>query len=145
GQDRDYQMTFSHNDIDRRYAKLYLHDLIENTVTDITDDGTVYSFTAESTPRAVNRFRIIARRTDSEQNAESNKINIISGDNTIYVENLTAKEAVVYLYDLSGRITQQSRLYPGAALGLSAKANSGHILKTVFSDETIINKLMITN
>lgn len=145
GQDTQYKMYFNHQNLDQRYTKLYLHDLSDNTITDITEDESSYAFTAMSTPQPVNRFRIIARSAESEQSTESDKLNVFTGGDNIYIENLTADEAVVYLYDLTGRLKSQKALHASSALALPAVLNIGHILKTVFATENIINKLMITN
>lgn len=43
-----------------KYSKIYLVDIVANVVADITESGTEYIFTAESTAKPVNRFKIIA-------------------------------------------------------------------------------------
>ena len=56
GQDTEYKMTFTNENIDKKYAKLYLYDTEANKVVDITENGSVYEFTAQSTPKPVLRF-----------------------------------------------------------------------------------------
>lgn len=52
-------LTFTHANIALKYDGLYLVDLVENKVVDISTSGTQYAFKAESTPSPVKRFKIV--------------------------------------------------------------------------------------
>lgn len=59
GKDSVYTLTFTHQNIESGYTKLYLIDLIANKTIDIYTDGATYTFTANN-KTAVKRFKIVS-------------------------------------------------------------------------------------
>jgi hypothetical protein len=88
GQDTEYKLEFTHTNVGSKYGKLFMHDMVTNKVTDITESGSFYSFTSVSTPSAVNRFRIVTQPVSED--IDSN-ISIFNAQNTIYVRNTGAE------------------------------------------------------
>ncbi len=104
GQDTDYTLKFMQLNVASTYNKLYLMDLVDGHIVDITADGSEYSFKASSTPQAVKRFKIVADADNSTGNTEivNNNLKISHSNETIYIENRSDQRGTFTLYDLKG-------------------------------------------
>ncbi len=142
GQDTDYTLTFTHENIAGRYSKIFLHDLVERTVVDITETGSTYSFTAQSTPKAVNRFRII---TDTEEtgNEAPSKIKIFNSYNSVYVLNNSQQPGDMYIYDISGRSFGHQKVAANSIFTIPITLQNTYIVKFVSTEETKTEKIII--
>jgi len=137
GQDTDYTLKFTQQNVAAAYNKVYLMDLLEGYITDITADGSEYSFSAESTPAPVKRFKIVTNIgfTTSKTEIGNGQLKVYNSNQTLFVENLSDQKGTLTLYDLKGivlkivpynanKVTYISTqgLIPGAYL---AKAQNG--------------------
>jgi len=122
------------------YSKIYLLDLVERTVVDITETGSTYSFTAQSTPKAVNRFRII---TDTEEtgNEAPSKIKIFNSYNSVYVLNNSQQPGDMYIYDISGRSLGHQKVAANSISTIPITLQNTYIVKFVSTEETKTEKL----
>lgn len=112
GQDTEYTMTFTHENAETRYSGIYIHDLVLNTVHDITESGSTYTFTAESTPQPVVRFRILTGSLINNQAPSDIDFQIFNSGTNVYVRSFTDEIADVLLYDISGRLIARTLLNP---------------------------------
>jgi hypothetical protein len=142
GQDTEYTLTFTHENIAGRYSKIYLHDLVENRAVDITESGSVYSFTAESTPKPINRFRIITRMA-SNDNIEPSNVSMFVANQSIYIQSFSEFSGNVYLYDFSGRMIEAKKIAANGSVTIPAQLHTAYIVKTVLVNETITNKIIV--
>lgn len=142
GEDTEYTLTFNHESIKTKYEKIYLHDLVENTISDITENGSIYKFTAVSTPKAVNRFRIISKSSGEGSNAQSN-VKLFVSEQSIYVQNFSDTDGTVYLYDVTGRLHATTRISPNGVVSFAARLYNAYIVKTVLPDETATEKIVL--
>jgi hypothetical protein len=137
GQDTDYTLKFTQQNVTAAYNKVYLMDLQEGYITDITADGSEYSFSAESTPAPVKRFKIVTNIgfTTGKTEIGNGQLKVYNSNQTLFVENLSDQKGTLTLYDLKGivlkivpynanKVTYISTqgLIPGAYL---AKAQNG--------------------
>ena len=102
GQDTEYKMTVVHENAEGKYSKIYLVDIVANVVTDITESGAEYVFTAVTTAKPVSRFKIIANSA-SDEAVNPTHIKVFSMNNNICVYNDTKLEARISVFDLAGR------------------------------------------
>jgi len=120
GEDSMYTLTFTHKNLEKHYAELYLLDLDKNGITDIFQSGTNYSFTALHTQTPAKRFKIIASRSSDigtrNDLSPQTGIKIICTQHMIIVRNFSNLDGILFLYDFSGRIIQKN---PFTALGVS--------------------------
>lgn len=142
GQDTEYTLTFTHENIAGRYSKIYLLDLAERTVVDITETGSTYSFTAQSTPKAVNRFRIITSPEETGNEAPS-KIKIFNSYNLVYVLNNSQQPGDMYIYDISGRSFGHQKVAANSISTIPITLQNAYIVKFVSPEETKIEKIII--
>lgn len=142
GQDTEYTLTFTHENIAGRYSKIYLLDLAERTVVDITENGSTYSFTAQSTPKAVNRFRIITSPEETGNEAPS-KIKIFNSYNSVYVLNNSQQPGDMYIYDISGRSFGHQKVAANSISTIPITLQDAYIVKFVSTEETKTEKIII--
>ncbi|MBV5343581.1 hypothetical protein JZU68_08245, partial [bacterium] len=92
GQDTEYKMTFTHDENAQvRYKKMYLHDLVENKIIDISLSGTSYNFTAASTTKPIIRFKVLSQSI-KEDIAKTTNTKVYHFDNQLFVQNFSEFE-----------------------------------------------------
>ena len=89
GEDVNYTLTFTHNNLNTQYAAVFLVDVLENKIIDIGVSGAEYNFMAESTPQATNRFQIVTRHYEKDTADNDSQIKIFSAERNVFVENLS--------------------------------------------------------
>ena len=102
GQDTEYKMTVVHENAEGKYSKIYLVDIVANVVADITESGTEYLFTAASTAKPINRFKVITDYS-VDGGEKTSGIKVFTMNNNLCVYNNTELEARVSVFDLAGR------------------------------------------
>ena len=142
GEDTEYTLTFTHEHADSKYEKIYLHDLVENTVSDITMSGSEYKFTAVSTPQPVNRFRIITKSVNTGTGEQYNARAFVY-DQNIYVQNFSDTNGVIYLYDVTGKLYDVKSIASNAVVAFPAVKYNAYIIKGVFDQQTMTEKIVI--
>src|ERR1035437_358158 len=102
GEDVEYTLTFTHENLLTRYAGVYLVDSVENKTVDITESGSTYKFVAESAPTKVNRFKIVTRPYEKDAPDADTKVKLFSSKGTIFVQNMSNSNGELRLYDMAG-------------------------------------------
>jgi len=100
GIDTMYTFTFTHQEIEARYQKLYLIDSVAQKVVDIYSTGTKYTFNCHTTAKPVKRFKIVTSdpgnlsgQTNSSLTLESQpisnnvKLKIYYSNKNIFIQN----------------------------------------------------------
>lgn len=102
--DTTYTLTFVHESEYSSYPALYLMDLVNNSVTDITRSGTTYSFTDTSSV-PVGRFKIVTSPGMTTEAPSINQVDlqVYSIDKTFFVQNKTPQKGYLNVFDVSGR------------------------------------------
>jgi hypothetical protein len=142
GQETEYELVFTHENSTIRYSKIYLHDMIENSITDITESGSTYQFEAKSSPEPIKRFRIITKKTDSPIE-NSSDINIFSSKNTLYVQNFGEETGDIYVYDITGRMYYHSKLQENSIHPISVSGQNIFIIKVLTPKEEKVEKIFM--
>ncbi|MDO9633755.1 MAG: hypothetical protein Q7J05_01765 [Paludibacter sp.] len=96
-----YTLHFRHSNTETAYEQLLLFDIQSGTVSDITTDGSTYTFIARE-GNATNRFKLIT--TPLEAGDEGDKISIFYDAQRIFMNNNTMESGTVRLYNLSGEM-----------------------------------------
>lgn len=143
GQDDEYTITFTQQNVDRKYEKLYLYDVINNSMTDITASGSTYTFSvSEASRTTINRFRILTKQTDIDNSGQNNFTTFVS-DNKIYVQNGSPLVARINLFDLSGRKIQTKQLAANDVESFNVKPQQTYIIQATTEDEDFSQKIII--
>ncbi|MFZ4581212.1 MAG: hypothetical protein ACOYM7_01065 [Paludibacter sp.] len=143
GVDENYILTFMHNENSTiKYKKIFLHDLVENQLIDITTSGTKYAFNASSTPNPVLRFKILSQNEsiDSEKVSFSK---VYHFDNKLYIQNFSENEGKVFVYDISGRMIGIKTISANQNIQLAAPKNNTYIVKVVIGNTTETSKIFL--
>jgi hypothetical protein len=117
GEDSKYTITFTHQNLKSKYKGVYLLDLVENNTTDMTENGSIYSFVAESTPTSVKRFMIITRPSETDETDTNTQLKVFSSGNIVFIQNSGNLNGEMGIYDMMGRDLKKSTF---GSYGISA-------------------------
>lgn len=141
GSDTEFKFVFNHQNMDLKYSKLYLIDTELNTVTDITESGTTYNFTATANT-SENRFRIGGPLTATESVAGNDGITVVGSANSITILCRDAVEnAQVSVYDISGRAVWNGTMNSTSATVATGLIRGSYVVRVVVG-ETITTRLV---
>ena len=145
GVDTVYTLTFTHQNKDSRYQKLYLMDLTENKTIEITNTGSQYTFNSGLGVAAESRFKIIANNTTEVKSiyAGAHSLIVFSSGNAIFVNNQSNLNGNLYLYDLTGRFIKKFPFYANTITTLPIQLPVGSYLSKAFtSADGVTSKLI---
>jgi hypothetical protein len=139
GEDSEYTLTFTNENLETDYDKVYLIDLLKNTATDITQSGTTYTFTSGSAAPE-NRFEI-ATSLDNAKNSEVKKdgLTIFSNQKLIIVNNQTSEAGTLKVYDATiGQLALDQKFVPNKISTFPTKLSAGlYILRASTGTEQV--------
>ena len=143
GTDTDFKISFTHQNVDSKYAGLYLVDMIDNKIIDITASGTEYAFMAAPSTTPVKRFKIISTTTSVTAPNAASALKVFSSQGSVFVQNNSDKAGTITLYTMSG-VAVRSVAFSGNGLTTLSNITPGaYIVKTKTSAEEIITHLII--
>jgi hypothetical protein len=143
GQDTEYTMTFIHENSEIQYSGIYVHDLVLNTVQDITESGSTYTFTAGSTPKPVVRFKIIAESLKKNQAVPDAGFHIFNSGAYVCVKSFLNEVADVFLYDVSGRLVAKTILNPFDIATIKTTLHQVYIVKVKGSCHKLSKQIVV--
>ena len=97
-----YTLHFRHTNLDQKYAQLLLYDAHTRRVTDITADGSTYTFRATDGD-ASKRFRLMTTAIEPDDNDDKN-ISVYVEAQRVFVSNNSQERGVVRIYNYSGNL-----------------------------------------
>ncbi len=143
GKDREYTMKFTNSSISKNYAGVFLVDLLENKTIDITESGTEYKFTANSTPEPLKRFKIVARYYDEEDFDKPSNLKVFSAGGMVFVQNFSDAEGTLRLYDISGRFVKSISFPANGIVSSISGLRSGAYVVNAYTVNEKCNKRVI--
>lgn len=141
GEDTDYQLIFNNHNLEKRYSKLLLFDLAKEKVMDVTANGSVYNFTADSKLDSVTRFKLITEKIQTPD-VDPSKVGFYTENNNLHIYNY-GNTGNVMIYDISGRLLFKRHLYPNCITTIALQKQTVYIVKTIIPDETRSTKIII--
>ena len=143
GLDTQFKLVFNHQNIDSKYANLYLIDLLDNKVIDITQTGSEYSFTSTSTDNA-KRFKIVSTITNLEKPESNTDLLIYNSGNDIVINNRSNQRGALTVFDAMGRVIQKVEFDANKLSNLPLSLSHGtYIVKAVVNSEKITKRIVI--
>lgn len=144
GEDSGYTLTFSHSENEPQFSSLYLTDLYTNTITDISANGSTYTFTANDNA-PLNRFRISTSidTPTANPNSLSNNIYLYNVGKTIHLQSLENTNINLTITDLSGKRIVNTQLHLDGKQTIQTNLNSGMYIVTANGDDTYLTKRII--
>ncbi|MFT3751904.1 MAG: T9SS type A sorting domain-containing protein [Paludibacter sp.] len=146
GNDSVYTLTFTHESSTSNYPALYLVDMNNNQVTDITTSGSQYTFVSkQTTVPTTARFKIVTSLgVVTEDGNISGKLNIFNSGKTVYIENNTGMKGDLMIYDVGGRFIQQHPFNASGLTTIDTNLSIGvYLLKTNASDSENIQQRIV--
>ena len=143
GQETEYKLSFTHQNIESKYANIYLVDLAENKTVNITENGSEYSFTAYSTPKPTTRFKIITLKTPTA--ASESMLKIEQQQKSIILKNNSENSGELIFFNLTGSVLKRVSFSSNSLINCSTEdLQPGiYLVKAfTFSDE-VNEKLLI--
>jgi hypothetical protein len=149
GSDTNYTLTFTHSNLDARYAALYLVDLQNNVTTDITASGSQYRFTITN-PTVASRFKIVtstSTTTEIINPSDSQQLKVFASKNLIFVQNLSSDNGYVELYNTAGQYLQKLPFNANGITTLPVQLTSGsYVVKAIIrSNRKVVERIIINN
>lgn len=134
GSETKFKLKFTHQNIKSKYNKMFLVDLENNNyTTEITEDGSEYSFTALPSANQQKRFKIIAEQailtSDNMLNdAENIRLTILRSN--ILIENDSDNKGQVNVFNMAGVLINSTDVNPKEIKNISNLPSGAYILKT---------------
>lgn len=116
GIDSLYTLTFTHQNMNLKYSRIFLLDSVAQKTTDITASGSIYTFTALSTDAVIKRFKIVAETNLSTFNPGDSSLVVFSSQRTIFIDNKSNADGTLQVVDIAGRIVKK---FPFTASGVT--------------------------
>lgn len=146
GTGTDYTFTFTHQNIESVYPKLYLFDTFTGNYTNITQSGTQYSFASSNTLDTESRFKIVTAIDNTTETSRwaNNGLKLSNYQNTILVQNSTSFNGNLELYDIAGRIIKVFTFEANATTRIPVSISAGsYIVKAQTSTDKITLPIII--
>jgi len=143
GQDLEDTLVFTHRNTGKQYAAVYLVDLVENKMTDITVSGTQYAFVAESTPAPVKRFKIVTLPVEKGDPDAQSQIKIFSSQETIFVQNFSNLDGECVIYDIAGLYIKKVPFGPGVTAVYNGLIPGAYIATATAGSEKVSKRLIV--
>ncbi|NDP22071.1 MAG: T9SS type A sorting domain-containing protein [Paludibacter sp.] len=144
GNEKEYTLIFTQNNLKRFYEAVYLVDLIENKTIDITESRTEYTFSTESTPEPINRFSIVTRPYEAKATDINSQVKIFNAGKTIFIHNLSAVEGELTIYDISGRKLKKATFSANGITAISTNyISGGYIVRAQTSLDEVSKRIII--
>lgn len=128
GQDTNFKLVFTHQNLDAKYAGLYLVDLVANKTVDITASGTEYNFTSSSSSTS-NRFKIITTTTKLDNIQKESEFNIVGTKGELFVHNLSSNAGTVTIYNTAGMQIKKEALNANSTVSVNNLNAGVYIVK----------------
>ena len=145
GEDSIYRLTFTHENMYQQYSTLYLIDLKTNSITDITQSGTQYSFTATASS-PTKRFKIVTNSGISTENASitNSTLSLFSSENTIYIQNNSDVKGEISVFDATGKYILKTSFEPNTITTFPTKLAAGsYIVKAITSIDKLTKAIIL--
>ena len=143
GQETEYKLSFTHQNVESKYANIYLVDLVENKTVDITENGSEYSFTAQTTPNSRTRFKIITIKNQTA--VAETLLKMEQQQKSIVLKNNSENYGELIIYNVSGSILKRFSFSSNSMINFStADIQPGIYLVKAFTNvDEITEKLLI--
>ena len=136
-----YTLTFEHENTENRYESLFLYDIVEDSLVNITESGSSYSFSATNTTSSVLRFRIIANPIGS--GVSTSNVNVYAADNNLFIKRLGEVDAQVKVTDLTGKLVANVKVDSNGLVTLPIEKQKIYIVTVTSQTGTYSQKVMI--
>jgi len=148
GGDSLYTMTFTHQNTDMKYSRVYLVDSIARITTDITLSGSIYTFASLPTDTIIKRFKIVTiANLATKLNpviSSGTALSVFSSQQTVFVDNKSDIPGTLQVVDLAGRSVQQLPFAANSVTALHPTLPQGsYVAVAITKKDRITSKLIL--
>jgi len=144
GVDLEDTLTFNNENLELKYDGVYLVDLVENKVVDITKSGTQYAFKAESTVAPMKRFKITTEPYVKGASDLASQLKVFNDNNAVFVDNQSNEKGELYFYDIMGRYLKKEIFGPNSISSFPIFSKSGaYVVKAETASEKVSKRIIV--
>lgn len=141
GLESQLKLKFTHQNMDIKYPKLFLMDLKENTVVDISNNESEYIFTASAND-SFDRFKIVSTTTEiADQLLDSFVVSAIGSK--LIVNNVFDSKVTLNVYDQIGRLSATHNVDAGYSVVPTSLVAGTYIVKVNYGVDSITKRIII--
>jgi len=144
GDEVEYTLKFTHENIQQRYAGVYLVDLVENKTVDVSQDGSTYTFATAQSDAPAKRFKILTRPYEKDAPDTEAQVKIFTAPGRVFVHNLTTFKGECTLYDIAGRAIKNASFAANEVTEVLSNLTPGaYVVNTITNGEKLSKRVIV--
>jgi len=144
GDEVEYTLKFTHQNIQQRYAGVYLVDLVENKTVDVTQSGSTYTFATAQSDAPTKRFKILTRPYEKDAPDTEAQVKIFTAPGRVFVHNLSTFKGECTLYDIAGRAIKNASFAANAVTEVLSNLTPGaYVVNTITNGEKLSKRVIV--
>jgi len=138
GVDSVYTLKFEHKNTELKYQSIYLLDTKTDVLTDITANGSTYTFKAFNKTTSEDRFRIVSTPLNT-----TSTVNVFAADYQLFIKKLADVNAVVKITDVAGHVLFNEKIEGRSLFTLPVSDQTVYIVTVTTNEGTSSQKLIV--
>jgi hypothetical protein len=144
GDEVEYTIKFTHENIQRLYAGVYLVDLVENKTVDVSENGSTYTFATAQSDAPAKRFKILTRPYEKGAPDKETLVKIFTSPGRVFVQNLSTFKGECTLYDIAGRAIKNAPFEANAVTEVLSNLTPGaYVVNTITNGEKVSKRVIV--
>ena len=144
GDEVEYTLKFTHENIQRQYAGVYLVDLVENKTVDVSQNGSTYTFATAQSDAPAKRFKILTRPYEKGAPDKEAQVKIFTAPGRVFVHNLSTFKGECTLYDIAGRAIKIAPFEANAVTEVLNNLTPGaYVVNTITNSEKVSKRVIV--
>ncbi len=144
GDEVEYTLKFTHENIQRQYAGVYLVDLVENKTVDVTQNGSTYTFATAQSDAPAKRFKILTRSYEKGAPDKEAQVKIFTAPGRVFVHNLSTSKGECTLYDIAGRAIKNASFAANTVTEVLNNLTPGaYVVNTITNGEKVSKRVIV--
>jgi len=143
GDEVEYTLKFTHENIQRQYAGVYLVDLVENKTIDVTENGSTYKFATALSDVPTKRFKILTRYYEKNAPDAASQLKIFSAKSYVFIQNPGTFNGDCTLYNISGQAVRKLSFGPGSITTVSNLGQGAYVISATTNGEKVSKRVIV--
>jgi hypothetical protein len=144
GDEVEYTLKFTHENVQRQYAGVYLVDLVENKTVDVSQNGSTYTFATAQSDAPAKRFKILTRSYEKGAPDKEAQVKIFAASGRVFVQNLSTVKGECTLYDIAGRAIKKAPFAANAVTEVLNNITPGaYVVNTITNGEKVSKRVIV--
>lgn len=143
GNEVEYTLKFTHENLQRYYAGVFLVDLVENKTIDITESGTTYKFATAPATTPSKRFKIITRYYEKDAPDTESQAKIFSAKGSVFIQNIGNANGNCTLYSITGQAVKNLSFGPGSITSVPNLRQGTYVVSATTNGEKVSKRVIV--